>query len=614
METTALTSKSTANQSTTKSKQILPDGTHIKTKTSIRTEPDGSSVTKKRTVTYPRTSEFAGQSVPNRKVVKTTIIRTNPRGEVCSEITTEEKISKNGSNLVSGDDDILPSIIRDESRVIVATNISQLEDGTSSLAVTKIILNHVDENPELQDVLQQRSSSPGITGSCPTSSQVLSSNHPKINPRGDTNRETGTNDVKILSINQQPLNTELHQRSEKVPCEGINSIKSPCLKIISDVEAAHPAQDCSNRNAVINLMIKHAAPSKRQMREEYGCMKDRMQNIFQNGDFPEMIDNSHNEPVPIGCLTSKSSQHDEEEIICDHTKNEWSTAAVTSGHQKHNISKTDNATGHHMVDAFDCNYNCPLFQSDSIENDVKLAMATPINVQEVDKPIYEATKYTPNLNQPLHRNMRLMAFTIMLLLMMGAIISLAVVYGAKAMQEEDEYKSTYIPMESTAAPTPTTERDIFSGVKETLEKEVLKRNATFNNMSRDDPRLLALDWLMHNDEMQLEEADTKLNQRYILALLAFQFDSPGWYSPQTNGSLWLKSKDECEWYGVHCVDHAVIGLDLCKSILCVIVVYFSLSRSDTIVVYSCISSYDKSDWRNSPRDQWASLHGTTRFL
>jgi hypothetical protein len=73
-----------------------------------------------------------------------------------------------------------------------------------------------------------------------------------------------------------------------------------------------------------------------------------------------------------------------------------------------------------------------------------------------------------------------------------------------------------------------------------------------------------------------------LSQRYVLALLAFQFDYMAWTSCGGNYSSpevicavennetdtieeysrWLSDTDECEWYGVDCHDGKIRELNL----------------------------------------------------
>lgn len=120
---------------------------------------------------------------------------------------------------------------------------------------------------------------------------------------------------------------------------------------------------------------------------------------------------------------------------------------------------------------------------------------------------------------------------------------------------------------------------------------MVQRNATWDAMAPNDPRKLALDWIMHADEMELESLDKRLSQRYILALFAFSMDSKAWKfcgnhtgsstkesdvdsctvrdetGHERNSSFWLSNAFECNWYGVTCVDDEVVGLDLREYIM-----------------------------------------------
>lgn len=128
----------------------------------------------------------------------------------------------------------------------------------------------------------------------------------------------------------------------------------------------------------------------------------------------------------------------------------------------------------------------------------------------------------------------------------------------------------------TSVPHPQIQSDI--------ERRVLQRNVTFSGMNHTDPRFLALDWIMNKDEMQLKLLDFNLHQRYILALVAFQFGSLEWtscgnytrnetcFASDLNDTehieesfVWLSGTDECGWYGLTCDGKGkVIGMELGK--------------------------------------------------
>lgn len=110
-------------------------------------------------------------------------------------------------------------------------------------------------------------------------------------------------------------------------------------------------------------------------------------------------------------------------------------------------------------------------------------------------------------------------------------------------------------------------------ITQKLETVALLRNATFSNMDTDDPRYLALDWLLNDDEMNLDSSAKNLNQRYTLALLAFSLGSRNWnYEIDETArsdaigenNTWLSSDDECSWYNVTCADGKVVALQLSK--------------------------------------------------
>ncbi len=99
-------------------------------------------------------------------------------------------------------------------------------------------------------------------------------------------------------------------------------------------------------------------------------------------------------------------------------------------------------------------------------------------------------------------------------------------------------------------------------IKEDLESSVLCRGVKFSELPKTDSRTLALDWLLHDDEMQLDVPDSNLHQRFILALLAF--NSGSIFKSSVN---WLSDEDECKWDGVSCnEDSQVKSLELGKII------------------------------------------------
>ena len=227
-------------------------------------------------------------------------------------------------------------------------------------------------------------------------------------------------------------------------------------------------------------------------------------------------------------------------------------------------------------------------------NEDGLAVATAVtDADAYDEYIYSAIEYDPDSKPPLHRNRRFRTYSCVALLVVAAAASVVSVYvtrGAKGPEiVETEVLFDGYPTSSPSG-SPTTDR-MASGIREQIEGGVLSRGANFANMNDDDPRRMALDWILHDDASQLESDDPDLIQRYVLALLAFAFDSISWLDcgdhrvvtnvttvdygvedcdVQDGGTgqmiekkVWLGGSDECEWYGVICSEDGVVrGLEL----------------------------------------------------
>ncbi len=127
---------------------------------------------------------------------------------------------------------------------------------------------------------------------------------------------------------------------------------------------------------------------------------------------------------------------------------------------------------------------------------------------------------------------------------------------------EEQHTTSTIPSESNSDLT-------RSQIVEKLEAEVFYRDATFSNMASDDPRNLALNWILDEDGMGLDLNAENFIQRYVLALLAYSFDSHAWEATGDEGInigvagvnvSWLSSADECSWYNVTCTSGVVTGL------------------------------------------------------
>jgi hypothetical protein len=86
-----------------------------------------------------------------------------------------------------------------------------------------------------------------------------------------------------------------------------------------------------------------------------------------------------------------------------------------------------------------------------------------------------------------------------------------------------------------------------SAIEHDIEANILCRGVKFSELSDTDSLNLALDWLLNDDEIQLDLSDPNLHQRFILALLAVNFGSTFEASVD-----WLSDTNECSWVGVTC--------------------------------------------------------------
>lgn len=102
-------------------------------------------------------------------------------------------------------------------------------------------------------------------------------------------------------------------------------------------------------------------------------------------------------------------------------------------------------------------------------------------------------------------------------------------------------KPSYIlPSQQPSFPQPSSQPSF--GIWYEIERNVLQRNVTFDAMDRINARVSALNWIEGEDQTKLVASDAKLFQRYVLALLAFEFSKQDM----------IDESDECNWVGVEC--------------------------------------------------------------
>lgn len=201
-------------------------------------------------------------------------------------------------------------------------------------------------------------------------------------------------------------------------------------------------------------------------------------------------------------------------------------------------------------------------QSATKSRDTELAVATPVRDNEV---IYEATHYDPLSKTTFYNNKRFRLCTLAILLVIAVVIVVSVYYSITCCANE-----TQEALEPALAPMTYREHII----QQFFDEFALERSLSFDELNFSDPRYLALNWIVHEDKLQLSVGDTNLLQRYVLALLAFSFDFHSWSCGMVHGlvacngtdaddyALWLSGADECYWYGIECVDGFVQKLDL----------------------------------------------------
>lgn len=105
--------------------------------------------------------------------------------------------------------------------------------------------------------------------------------------------------------------------------------------------------------------------------------------------------------------------------------------------------------------------------------------------------------------------------------------------------------TTSMPAFSGLASTPATFTQYETSIINEIEAHILCWGEKFSALPENDSQNIALDWLLHDDQMQLKLSDSNLNQRYILALLAYEWGHN--FKASVN---WLSDINECKWYGV----------------------------------------------------------------
>eukprot|EP00804_Cyclotella_cryptica_P029890 CCRYP_010793-RA/>CCRYP_010793-RA protein AED:0.04 eAED:0.04 QI:65/1/1/1/0.33/0/4/489/874 len=588
---------SNSDQRKKKTDENLAKGVHDTIPKRGKTRPVGSLIIETTTVSCP-SSAGSVDSSPVQKT--TTIIRKDPNGEDCRETNTEEFTipnSVNRSNHESWASDTQSYVLPDGAGVITTTNTSKLIGESLSTVDTEVHLNRIhghrhrhghghrrrhghdhNHSHERAENIQRRhmKSAPK-----PPSLHSVPINDAVVHPEQRAHNNAGTVDINILPSDQQSLTPLCHYDDKTLQPDGMEGkdvhsnkpfLNSPHPEIIPDDQVFNPPQYLTKRG-IISKCFDHGAPNDPQGRGVNRAMKIEM-GKSGNVSIHEKIDSTPNQPDPLivieppqsNFITSNIAQlNSDEEIIPDVNMSEWYSNHNTKHfnknkqHQKHNETNTPPSlvSSGQMIDLIDTNRRS-LSRSNDEDNSIHVAEATPISIYEAElcdetevydaRVVNESRECVSSSSPPFYKSKRCMAITLLFVLMFGVSLSISMVYG------------TDLPEEAISMASPPL-GDASSGIQKMIERFILRRNATFNDMNGNDPRLLALDWISHKDTMQLDVGDEKLYPRYILALLAFQFDSLGVKTTARNG-MWLTDSDECEWNGVSCVDGKVTGLGL----------------------------------------------------
>eukprot|EP00970_Alexandrium_tamarense_P015149 scaffold4733_cov170-Alexandrium_tamarense.AAC.63 len=578
-----------SKKATTHLSVTLPDGTHVDKYQKKRALPDGSVLTKTRAESIPapadgdaNVNDSIGESDRPRiaRIIETKTTRINPDGVSFSTTTTESFTVPSKSNTSDDEreqEDTETKVLPDGTRVITTTQRHKLENGGVNTITTRVHIAPM-ASPPIDVIPTNTPVTPSENFQTAASPDNITDDHPTAEPQyiSKTLAAFHADD----DSPRPPSYAQQHTiaSSRKTQGSGYNpemiySQDEP-IPMISRGVGAH----------AVLFDVSKPKTAKEEKENARSHKKSRVVPHFEKKS--ESLDDRMPNELYDGKPISSKNFYDDKSISTKDTYNDDKTISTKDMYD--DKSTKDHSTIDILADEYE----------DSIDvhrpgyTKGGLAVATPVSnaLGEGEEPIYAAIEYDPDAKPPLYKNRRCRVYTALALLIIAVIVSVAVIYATKPSQKEVVVVEE-VTLEPTESPTlpPTTYRDV-SGIKELIEDGVLQRDATFDGMDKlVDPRYLALDWILHKDEMQLELTDANLFQRYILALLAYSFDSEAWNAcgsyaidpneetvevvdtcSEGNGTVeeysrWLSSIDECDWYGVSCTNGKVRGLELTEN-------------------------------------------------
>lgn len=254
----------------------------------------------------------------------------------------------------------------------------------------------------------------------------------------------------------------------------------------------------------------------------------------------------------------------------------------SKNYSNYEYSKVDEKLeGPHKVD--DDTPYCGLVQSGGVQptTDQGLVTAMAVDVDDITAPLTFAQAYDENEKIPLHKNRRVITYTIgaLLVFVIGAV-------GMTLVMTKNVAEQMAPTMAPTSQPTspPTSLRD-RSGIWERLShlsgEEILlglRGVGPEYDAYRKTPQFKAANWIINEDKRQLTVDDHLLEQRYILAVIYFSTHGDTWthcahkpgdldtnctyfdttYQDNFTESRYLSEAHECKWFQTYCSEDNVL--------------------------------------------------------
>lgn len=643
--------KSSVSNPSVMNTQVLPDGTVVKEQHQTRTLPDGTLVSKLRTSrTYndhPSLKKSITASITRTDasgVVTTTtteeVITANTNSNDTEfETGTHTQILEDGTTLITTKN---CNVLSDESlsRVVTMVHVDRRGGGNGEVALSSAVaippVASVNSNRPQMHIIpcDEPQAPPGYTNHTGIDYDSRIKRKEEQNRRITSQKNTMPHLESISNDDHSPNPTVPGVEMVKGPAQGktskaeasdiqrstcrmetINNAEEPIPKPTGAMHINGPPSG-SKRNAKVSANAIETVGSKyeepkplagsqhvKEPPSDKSKLKSSVVTLETIGDYEEpmpsnapfvvsphvrvsssdeymetkssgiisleMFNGGHDEPVPFHS-TERSKLLNE---VADVEQQNFDQLLEEIPHEKDKNEKETTRSGGR-------------FRSDDYfsESTADLAVATPV-LDEVEKPIYDATEY--EAKTPFYKTRKCALLTLILLLIVSIVVGVVVWHFTKKAKEQVVIPVEYVTEPPTSTPTlsPTSGREVL--MSQIVENTVLQRNASFNDMATNDPRRIALDWLLHTDEMKLTPSDPNLNQRYTLAVIAYALDYNVWYNdPMTDNSTlnetldggddatanvevidWLSGTDVCEWYGVNCTNGVVTEIDLCKLLL-----------------------------------------------